>query len=145
VEFEVEFGYSSEATRLPLFPPFGKSDHAVIFLLPKYKQRIVREAVVTRNVKQWSDHTVADLQDAALNGIDWDMFLSSSSDVSVFTDVVTSFIETLEDTIVPTVKVRSFPEIKTVGRWIHPPRPKCLYCLHVACVRPHGRIQSIVL
>jgi len=25
-------------------PPFGKSDHAAIFLLPEYKQRIVRDA-----------------------------------------------------------------------------------------------------
>jgi len=30
-------------------PPFGKSDHAAIFLLPEYKLRIVREAVVMRD------------------------------------------------------------------------------------------------
>jgi len=37
------------------------------------------------------------------------VFRSSSSDVSDFTDVVTNFIATLEDTTVPTVKVISFP------------------------------------
>jgi len=36
------------------------------------------------------------------------MFRSSSSDIIDFTDVVTRFIATLADTIVPTVKVRSF-------------------------------------
>jgi len=40
------------------------------------------------------------------------MFRSSSSDVSEFADVVTSFIAMIEDTIVPTVKVRSFPHQK---------------------------------
>jgi len=34
-----------------VLPPFGKSDHATIFLLPEYKQRILRETVVTREVK----------------------------------------------------------------------------------------------
>jgi len=47
-----------------------------------------------------------------MSDLDWNMFLSSSSDVSEFTDVVTSFIAMLADTIVPTVKVRSFPNQK---------------------------------
>jgi len=38
-------------------PPFSKSDHVTIFLLPEYKERIVWEAVVTRDVKRWSDQT----------------------------------------------------------------------------------------
>jgi len=56
----------------------------------------------------------ADLRDPT-SDMDWDIsiqFLSSSSDVSEFTDVVMSFIETLADTIVPKVKVRSFPHQK---------------------------------
>jgi len=40
------------------------------------------------------------------------MFRFSSSDVKEFTDVVTSFIVRLLDTIIPTVKVRSFPNKK---------------------------------
>jgi len=39
-------------------------------------------------------------------------FPSSSSDVSEFMNVVTSFIATLADTIVPMVKVISFPNQK---------------------------------
>jgi len=67
---------------------------------------------VTRGVKRWSDKIDTDLQDA-LSDVDWDMFRSSSSDVSEFTDVVTSFKATRADTIVPTVKVRSFPHQKS--------------------------------
>jgi len=60
-------------------PPLGKSDHATIFLLPEYKQRIAREVGVTRDVQSWSEQTEANLQDALS---DVDMFRSISSDVS---------------------------------------------------------------
>jgi len=65
---------------------------------------------VTREVNRCSNQSEVDLQDA-LSAIDW-MFLSSSGDISEFTDAVTSFIATLVDTIVPMVKVRSFPNQK---------------------------------
>jgi len=38
-----------------------------------------------------------------MSDVDWDMFRSSSSDVSEIMDVVTSFIAMLEDTIILTV------------------------------------------
>jgi len=65
----------------------------------------------TSVVKQWSDQVDDDIRDAT-SDVDWDMFRSSSRDISEFTDVVTSFIATLADTIVPMVKVRSFPNQK---------------------------------
>ncbi|KAK1806281.1 hypothetical protein P4O66_000150 [Electrophorus voltai] len=42
-------------------PPFGKSDHAAIFLLPKYKQRLKRDAPVQREIARWTDQSVAAL------------------------------------------------------------------------------------
>lgn len=45
-------------------PPLGKSDHATIFLVPKYKQRIAQEKVVTRQVRCWNVQSEATLQDA---------------------------------------------------------------------------------
>ncbi len=71
-------------------PAFGKSDHAAIFLTPEYKQRIVHEPPVEREVMRWSSHSEAMLQ-ASLDDVDWDMFRASSSDVSEFTDVALSF------------------------------------------------------
>jgi len=73
-------------------PRSAKSDYAAILDLALWikalykcnpftiyhKQRIVREAVVTRDVKRWGPNR-------SLSDVDWD----SSSDVSVFTDVVT--------------------------------------------------------
>ncbi len=41
---------------------FGKSDHAAIFLTPEYKQKIVQEPPVEREVTLWSSHPEAMLQ-----------------------------------------------------------------------------------
>jgi len=106
-------------------PPFGKSDHAAIFLLPEYKQRIAREAVVMREIRPRSVHVHDDMRDA-MSDIDWDMFRSSSSDVSEFTDMVMSFISTVQDTIIPTVKVRSFPKQELIDPFMPPCTPVLL-------------------
>ncbi len=62
-------------------PAYGKSEHAAIFLTPEYKQRLVQEPPVEREVTRWSSHSEAMLQ-AALDDVDWDMLRVSSSDVS---------------------------------------------------------------
>ncbi len=92
-------------------PAFGKSDHAAIFLTPEYKQWIVQEPPVEREVTRWSSHSEAMLQ-AALDDVDWDMFRASSSDVSKFTDVALSFVNTLTEQATETVTIRSFSNQK---------------------------------
>ncbi len=89
---------------------FGKSDHAAIFLTPEYKQRIVQEPPVEREVTRWSSHSEAMLQ-AALD-VDLDMFRASSSDVSEFTDVALSFVNTLTEQATETVTIRTFSNQK---------------------------------
>ncbi len=86
---------------------FGKSDHAAIFLTPEYKQRIVQEPPVEREVTRWSTHSEAMLQ-AALDDIDWDMFRASSSDVSEYTEVALSFVNMLTEQATETVTIRIF-------------------------------------
>ncbi len=44
---------------------FGKSDHAAIFLTAEYKQRIVQEPPVEREVTRWSSHSEAMLPDGS--------------------------------------------------------------------------------
>ncbi len=41
---------------------FGKSEHAAIFLTPEYKQRLVQEPRVEREVTRWSSHSEAMLR-----------------------------------------------------------------------------------
>ncbi|KAK1802700.1 hypothetical protein P4O66_021237 [Electrophorus voltai] len=92
-------------------PPFGKSDHAAIFLLPKYKQRLKREAPVQREVACWTDQSVAALQDA-LDDADWDMFRRSTDDVSEFTEAVVGFIGKLVDDTIPRITIKKFSNQK---------------------------------
>ncbi len=92
-------------------PAFGKSDHAAIFLTPEYKQRIVHKPPVEREVTRWSSHSEAMLQ-ASLDDVDWDMFRASSSDVSEFTDVALSFVNTLTEQATETVTIRTFSNQK---------------------------------
>jgi len=61
-----------------------------------------------REVRWWYDQVDDDIRDV-MSDADWDIFRSSSSDVSEFVDVVTSFIAMLEE-------VRSFPNQKT---WVY--------------------------
>ncbi len=49
---------------------------------------------------------------AALDDVDWDMFRASSSDVSEFTDVALSFVNTLTEQATETITVRTFPNQK---------------------------------
>nr|XP_008286879.1 PREDICTED: uncharacterized protein LOC103362331 [Stegastes partitus] len=75
-------------------PPFGRSDHDSILLLPRYKQRLKRAALLEREVSRWSDPAEAALQDT-LETADWNMFQHSS----------------VEDTI-PKRKIKEFPNQK---------------------------------
>ncbi len=92
-------------------PAFGKSDHYAIFLTPEYKQWFVQEPLVEREVTRWSSHSEAMLQ-AALDDVDWDMYRASSSDVSEFTDLALSFVNTLTEQATETVKIRTFSNQK---------------------------------
>ncbi len=60
---------------------------------------------------RWSSHSEAMLQ-AALDDVDWDMFRASSSDVSEFTDVALSFVNTLTEQATETVTIRTFSNQK---------------------------------
>ncbi len=60
---------------------------------------------------RWSSHSDAMLQ-AALDDVDWNMFRASSSDVSEFTYVALSFVNTLTEQATETVTIRTFSNQK---------------------------------
>ncbi len=60
---------------------------------------------------RWSSHSEAMLQ-ATLDDVDCDMFRVSSSDVSEFTDVALSFVNTLTEQATETVTIRTFSNQK---------------------------------
>ncbi len=60
---------------------------------------------------RWSSHSEATLQ-PSLDDVDWDMFRASSSDISEFTDVAVSFVNTLTEQATETVTIRTFSNQK---------------------------------
>ncbi len=73
-------------------PPFGKSDHSSVLLLPAYRQELKREAPALRTIQCWSDQSEAMLQDC-FDHVDWDMFRAASDDdIEVYSDTVMCFI-----------------------------------------------------
>ncbi len=97
-------------------PPFGKSDHSSVLLLPAYRQKLKREAPALRTVQCWSDQLDAILQDC-FDHVDWDMFRAASDDdIEAYSDTVTCFIRKCIDDVVPTKTIRIYPNQKP---WIN--------------------------
>jgi hypothetical protein len=86
-------------------PPFGKSDHNSILLIPAEKLKLKQEAPVTRSIKKnCSDEADAKLQDCfAIT--DWNMFQNSSDAIEEYTTSVTGFINKCIEDVIPTVTV----------------------------------------
>ncbi len=83
-------------------PPFGKSDHSSILLLPAYRQKLKHEAPALRTIQCWSDQSDAILQDC-FDHVDWDMFRAASDDnIEAYSDSVTCFIRKCIEDVVPT-------------------------------------------
>ena len=88
-------------------PPFGKSDHNSILLIPAYKQKLQQqEAPVTWSIKKWSDEAGAKLQDCFAS-TDWNMLQDSSDGIEEYT-TLTGFVNKCIEDFVPTVTVRTY-------------------------------------
>ncbi len=97
-------------------PPFGKSDHSSVLLLPAYRQKLKREAPALRTIQCWSDQSDAILQDC-FDHVDWDMFRAASDDnIEAYSDSVTCFIRTCIEDVIPTKIIRIYPNQKP---WIN--------------------------
>lgn len=93
-------------------PLFGKPDHDAIFLMSVYKQRLIKEAPVHREVTRWMDQSLASLQDT-LDDAEWDIFRHSSNDVNIFMEEVVGFIRKMTEHTVKKNVIRTFPKQKT--------------------------------
>ncbi len=81
-------------------PPFGKSDHSSVLLLPAYRQKLKREAPALRTIQCWSDQSDSILQDC-FDHVDWNMFRAAfDDDIEAYSDSVTCFIrKCMEDVL----------------------------------------------
>ena len=70
-------------------PPFEKSDHNYILLIPAYKEKLKQEVSVTHALQKPSDE--AKLQDCFAS-TDWIMFRESSNSIEEYTTSDIGFI-----------------------------------------------------
>ncbi len=97
-------------------PPFSKSDHSSVLLLPAYRQKLKGEAPALRTVQCWSDQSDAILQDC-FDHVDWDMFRAASDeDIEEYSDSVTCFIRKCIEDVIPTKTISIYPNQKP---WIN--------------------------
>ncbi len=95
-------------------PPFGKSDHSSVLLLPAYRQKLKREAPALRTIQCWSDQSDPTLQDCFDH---MDMFRAASDDdIEAYSDTVTCFIRKCIEDVVLTKTIRIYPNQKP---WIN--------------------------
>jgi hypothetical protein len=99
--------YSTYTKAFP-HPPFGKSDHNSILLIPDYKQKLKQEVAVTSSIQKWSDDVDATLQDCFAS-TDCNMFRHSSNGIEEYTTSVIGFINKCIDDIVPIVTICTYP------------------------------------
>ena len=86
--------------------PLGKSDHAMLLLIPTYKQKLKSIKPTLKSVRSWSTDAVERLKDC-LACTNWDVF-RAAGDLNDYTDTVTSYIHFCEQLCIPTKTVKLY-------------------------------------
>ena len=80
-------------------------------MTPAYRQRLKSSKPVKRNVQDFNDESVEQLQ-ACHEVTDWDTFKNVSDDLDEYTDTVTQYISLCVDSCIPTRTVVSYTNQK---------------------------------
>ncbi|XP_077985307.1 uncharacterized protein LOC144439947 [Glandiceps talaboti] len=105
------YGNISDAFSVRSAHPLGRSDHDVIHLLPKYRQKLKTSRPKTKVIKHWTSDSVEILQ-ACFECTDWSMFFDSCSDKEELSDTIISYIKFCEDSFIGTKTIQVFANTK---------------------------------
>ncbi len=95
-------------------PPFGKSHHSSVLLLPVYRQEAKRETPNLRTVQCWSADDELKLQ-GCFELTDWSVFRDPNN-LCEYADTVTDYVKFCVDSCIPTRTIRSYTNQKP---WIN--------------------------
>ena len=87
--------------------PLGFSDHAMVYFMPSYRQKLKRVKSCIQNIKHWDHESILCLQ-GCLACTDWDSFQYPSNDIHEYADTVTSYIAFCQDLCIPQKTVKVF-------------------------------------
>ena len=71
--------------------PIGRSDHRMVEMTPMYIRRLKKVKPITKTIKRQNDEQLQNTKEM-LQTTDWSVFIEDSTDVSLLTDIVTSYI-----------------------------------------------------
>ena len=91
--------------------PFGKSDHATLILVPKYKQRLKQSKPQIKKVRRFPPSALDTLR-AEFDCTLWGTFEDSCTDIDEYTDVVTSYVAFCEDKNAVEKTIKVYPNDK---------------------------------
>ena len=91
--------------------PLGNSDHAMIYLVPAYKQQLKRGKPMRKVVQQWSDDAAETLR-GCFEATDWGALREAAADIDEYTETVTGYIKFCEEQCIPTKSVIKYPNDK---------------------------------
>lgn len=104
-------------------PPLGRSDHNVILLLPKYRQKLKTDKVQTKTIKLWNSDSIEALKNC-IETTDWEIFFQSSEgDLNLLTDSISSYLTFCVDNVIPAKEVKLYPNNKP---WVTKDLKHCL-------------------
>ena len=103
-------------------PALGLSDHNVIHLLPKYRQKVKTEKPKTVTKQIWNKDSEAALQNC-FEVTDWQIFIDSCSDPNELVNTITGYIQFCEQNVIQTKEVKMFSNNKP---WLTKNLKKCL-------------------
>lgn len=86
--------------------PLGRSDHAMLLLIPQYRQKVKSSKTSTKLVRCWSPEAIERLR-GCYACTDWDVF-HAAGDLHDLTDTVTSYVNYCVDLCIPLKKVKHY-------------------------------------
>ncbi|KAM3866909.1 uncharacterized protein ACN63O_008607 [Diretmus argenteus] len=104
---------SSEAYRSFPRARLGNSDHAMLLLIPKYRQKLKSTKVTTKTVKSWSSANIDTLR-ACFECTDWDVFCpgADTSCLEEHYDAMTSWVKYCDESHITTKTVKIYSNNK---------------------------------
>ena len=80
--------------------PLGRSDRAMVYLIPTYMQKLKSDKPLKKTVKKWTQEAILYLQ-GCFDCTDWAMFSESCANQDEYADTVTSYVSFLQTPAFP--------------------------------------------
>ena len=116
------YGNIENAYKSVCRPPVSRSDHNVVHLLPKYRQKVKTQEPISRVSQIWTSESVDELR-GCFEATDWEVFTSSCDNAEELADTVSCYVTFCEQSVIKTKTVRIYPNNKP---WVSKDLKKCL-------------------